>query len=156
MLVWWMQGLCWWCKVRMRDSCGCRARLRASVHRGHGSKWADRHSSSWSQEKIQSWEKIKDLDTLTVSCNFLFDFSTSVCRRALLLKVCVSAPPRAAPSPSGPPSWSLGSPGLSETGREAPRWQTHRGRTCRRGSPPDLRLKKKDSFVAWNGWKWWL
>lgn len=152
MLVWWIQQLCRWYKVRKRDSHGCRAGLRASAH---GSKWSDRHSSSWSWEKIQSWEKIKDLDTLTVSCNF-FDFSTSVCRRALLLKVCVSAPPTAAPSPSGSPSWSLGSPGLSEIDREAPRWRARRGRTCRQGSLPDLRLKKKDSFVAWNGWKWWL
>lgn len=140
----------------MRDGRGCRGGFReqglwCSIWTFQtASNWSGRHSSSRSspdRDNKRTWHADR------VSCHFFFDVSRPVGRRPPLWKACALAPPTAASSPSGPLSWSLGSPELSETGREAHHWRARRGCTCRWGGLLDLRLKKKESFVAWIGWK---
>lgn len=90
-------------------------------------------------EKNKQKEETQHIDTHTLLFCLL---SIQVCREAPRRQVCVSAPATAAPAPSGRPAWSLGSPGLCETGREAPPSLARRGRTWRRGSLPVLQDKE--------------
>ena len=108
----------------------------------------------WKKKK----KKKEKPNTLTPPplCLFFRFFRTLVCREAPQRQVCVSAPATADPSPSGLPSWSLCSLGLSETGRASPHSPAHRGRTYRRGSLPGLGLRwtgwdKKNNSERWHG-----